>query len=457
MKLLFSSALLAMVSCSENKIQDDFNGSAADSYLKAPSKALTVYNFSVLSCNVAGLPQILSSATNRDLYTPIIGQKVRDYDIVNVQEDFNYHAALYANDNHLYRTATTGGAGIGSGLNTMSNFPFSDDIDRVKWTDNSGTDGNNLTPKGFTWLRIRMSEGVYIDVYNIHTGAGDVDAALDARRKNIDQIVAYIKANSDGNAVLIFGDTNCRYSRLGDNIRNIISGLGATDSWVKLIKNGLAPELGSAALVCDDMATILTSFDCEVVDKIFYRGNNYINLSALAYTVEDAKFRYTDGSPLSDHRPVYTKFQYTLNSALRLSDQFGGPHGTSYNDVNSIPSSPMVSKIGIRAASRVDQISISLTNGQTFTHGGTGGTANSLTMNTGEYVKSVSICSDKYNGSTRIFYIKYTTSAGRTLVGGSTTSSSVTYAAPAGWQIVGFHGRSGDALDKMGVIYAPIN
>jgi hypothetical protein len=59
----------------------------------------------------------------------------------------------------------------------MSNFPFSDDIDRVTWSDRSNTDGNNLTPKGFTWLRLRLAEGVYIDLYNLHMNAGDSDAA----------------------------------------------------------------------------------------------------------------------------------------------------------------------------------------------------------------------------------------------------------------------------------------
>ena len=41
------------------------------------------------------------------------------------------------------------------------------------------------------------------------------------------------------------------------------------------------------------------------------------------------------------------------------------------------------------------------------------------------------------------------------LSGGSTTSSCTTFNAPAGWQIVGFHGRAGSELDKVGVVYAP--
>jgi endonuclease/exonuclease/phosphatase family metal-dependent hydrolase len=454
----FSFLIIAvfLTTCEKNK--DEKTGTTEQtvvSALKASTPSGTG-TFTVLSYNVDGLPAILQGNDgDPETNTPIIGQKVRDYDIVNVQEDFNYHASLYANDNHPYRTATSGGAGIGSGLNTMSNFSFSDDIDRVTWTSSSSTDGNNLTPKGFTWLRLRISEGVYIDVYNLHTNAGSVDAAYTARKANITQLVTYILENSDGNAVLIFGDTNCRYTRSEDNIRNILTGTGALDSWVQLIKGGVAPTQGADALVCDD-SVILTDFSCEVVDKIFYRSNNFITLTPLVYTLEDAKFRDSSGNMLSDHRPVYTKFQYTLASKLSFSDQFGGPHGTSYNDVNSVPSGPTVSSIGIRAGSRVDQVNLTLSNGTTFTHGGTGGTASSLALQSGEYISSVYMCSDKYDGHTRVFYIKFTTNLGRTLGGGTSTGTYTTYTAPSGWQIVGFHGRGGDEVDKLGVIYAPI-
>ncbi|MFI9563877.1 hypothetical protein ACIHCN_10810, partial [Streptomyces rishiriensis] len=79
-------------------------------------------SFNVLSYNVAGLPAIISSAsTPRDTSTTAIGQRIAPYDIVHVEEDFNYHSYLYAGDTaHPYRTPTSGGAGIGSGLNTLS-------------------------------------------------------------------------------------------------------------------------------------------------------------------------------------------------------------------------------------------------------------------------------------------------------------------------------------------------
>jgi hypothetical protein len=141
-----------------------FTDAAKKLVLTTAFAALTVFSvslgncqaggsFSVLSYNVDGLPQILQDGRfpggNPALYTPYIGAKVIPYDIVNVQEDFNSHAALYAADTHPYRTATSGGAGTGSGLNTMSNFPFSDDIDRVTWKVSSSDNGNNLTPKGY--------------------------------------------------------------------------------------------------------------------------------------------------------------------------------------------------------------------------------------------------------------------------------------------------------------------
>jgi hypothetical protein len=431
----------------EKKSTSDFN-TQTTLFKSATSSG----EFTILDYNIAGLLEPFSSS-NPSVNTPQIAVLVNDYDIVQVQEDFNYHAALYEGDLHPYRTPTSGGMGIGDGLNAMSNYPFSDDLIRVDWDDCNGTDC--LTPKGFALLRLRIAEGVYIDIYNFHTNAGSTSSDYTARRANILQLVSYVQANSAGNAVIIFGDSNCRYTRSEDNIREILNKLSMADVWVQLIQGGNAPPLGSDPLLCDE-SEILTDFSCELVDKVFYRSNNYITLTPLEFTYEDAKFRDSDGNMLSDHRPVYTKFNWALNNNLLLSDQFGGPHGTSYTDVNNIPVDPQVTKIGVRAGSRIDQVNISFADGTTFAHGGTGGTSSSLNLNQGEYVQSVKFCSGLKDGHTRIFYARFTTNTGRTLTGGATTSSEVTYTAPTGWQIVGFHGRAGDEVDKVGVIYAPV-
>ena len=83
-------------------------------------------------------------------------------------QDFNYHAYIYETDDHPYRTPTSGGAAIGSGLNTLSNFDWINSS-RVKWDECSNASGADcLTPKGFTFMRVSVDDGVYLDVYNLH-------------------------------------------------------------------------------------------------------------------------------------------------------------------------------------------------------------------------------------------------------------------------------------------------
>ncbi|GGT06821.1 hypothetical protein GCM10010156_75250 [Planobispora rosea] len=47
-------------------------------------------------------------------------------------------------------------------------------------------------------------------------------------------------------------------------------------------------------------------------------------------------------------------------------------------------------------------------------------------------------------------------SAGRTLAGGTPTADCVSSTVPAGWRIAGFHGRAGQEMDRLGMIYTPI-
>jgi hypothetical protein len=99
--------------------------------------AQTTGKFNTLTYNVAGLPAILNGNDvpgDKTTNTARIGQLFAKYDIslIHVQEDFNYHATLYANDDHPYRTATSGGVPIGSGLNSLSNYNWTG-FQRVKW------------------------------------------------------------------------------------------------------------------------------------------------------------------------------------------------------------------------------------------------------------------------------------------------------------------------------------
>jgi hypothetical protein len=416
-----------------------------------PALAAAGGSFTALSYNVAGLPEGLSSApTPRDPATTAIGQRLGPYDIVHVQEDFNYHADLYAADTHPYRTPTSGGAGIGSGLNSLSNYAYdTGDFERVHWNSCQLDSGDCLTPKGFTFMRQRLAEGVYVDLYNIHTNAGTNPGDLSARADNLSQLSAFIAAHSAGNAVVVMGDTNTRYTRTGDTILTFAQRNGLTDAWVQLERGGVPPAIGDA-LVCDENAITDT---CEVVDKVLYRSSKFVTLDATAYHNEHAGFLDSSGAMLSDHDPISVKFTWSASAAFQMSEQFGGPHGDYYTDIDSVPAAGRASVISLRSGSRVDQVGLTLSNGAVLAHGGTGGAASSLTLGSNEYVTSVTLCEGKYHNTTRIFYARFTTSTGNTLAGGATTPDCVTRTAPAGWQVAGFHGRSGDEVDKLGLIY----
>ncbi|KAF3386748.1 Uncharacterized protein F1880_000751 [Penicillium rolfsii] len=418
--------------------------------------------FTALSFNVAGLPEILQSNDVNGSKTENAGEigtyfAKYGYDIIHMQEDFNYHAYIYATDNHAYRTATSGGAAIGSGLNTVSNYDWVD-FTRVKWNTCSDASGSDcLTPKGFTFMRWNPSTGVYIDFYNIHADAGTEDGDETARNSNLQQVADYIDTWSTGNAVVVMGDTNSRYTRSADTgVRVFQSQNGLSDAWVKLERNGVYPTAGADAILCDNPSLIET---CETVDKVLYRGSKIVTLSASSFDYNGEKFLNTDsaylGDVLSDHNPVLVNFTWTMSSSLRQSEFSGGPHGTWFSDLPTMPSSPKASVLTFSGASRLDSVGLTLTDGTSFSHGGTGGTTKSLTLGSGEHWITTELCTGSYNNHTRNFYIKATTSAGNTLEVGTATDSCTTFTADSGYAVVGFMGQDGDEIDQLALIYAP--
>ncbi|KAF1942015.1 mannose-binding lectin [Clathrospora elynae] len=414
--------------------------------------------FNTLTYNVAGLPAILNGndipgdkATN----TARIGELFTKYNIslIHVQEDFNFHAALYANDKHPFRTPTSGGVPIGSGLNSLSNYEYTG-LQRVKWETCSNFDSADcLTPKGFTFMRVKFGEGVWIDAYNLHADAGTTAADLVARAANLRQLSNYIKVNSIGNPVVVFGDSNSRYTRGPGDIPGVFATENAmTDVWIQLIRNGVAPVGGSDALLCDNPSSTTA---CEIVDKTWYRSSPAVTLQAKNFQYAGNMFLQDNGSILSDHNGVLVDFAWTKTDRLATSDLFGGEFGSWYNDLPAVDalSSATVSSITLRGADRVDAISLTLASGQTLAHGGTGGTPSTLTLASGETLTAATLCKGDKDGKTRIFYAELRTSAGKKISTGVKNGDCVDRTAGAGQGIVGFLGRSGDELDQLGFVY----
>lgn len=279
-----------------------------------------------------------------------------------------------------------------------------------------------------------------------------------ARNANLQQVADYIDTWSIGNAVVIMGDTNSRYTREADTGIRIFSIQNSlSDAWVELENAGIYPTAGADAVVCNNPSTIET---CETVDKVFFRGSNIVALSASSFTYDSEEFLNTEadylGAVLSDHNPILVGFSWSISSTgLQQSGFWGGPHGSWFNDLESIPNSPKASVLTFRGGSRLDAVAIKLTDGTTFSHGGTGGSEATLTLGEDEYWISAELCQGQKNDETRNFYILATTSARNTLKSGTSTDDCSTFTAPDNYQIVGFMGQDGDEIDQLAFIYAP--
>lgn len=148
----------------------------------------------------------------------------------------------------------------------------------------------------------------------------------------------------------------------------------------------------------------------------------------------------------------------TISQDVQLSESFGGPHGTEFSDEASVVVGQTVGSITIRAGERVDGVALEVTGPKaaTFSHGGTGGKGNTLTLAAGERITSMEAHWGKKSGRTRIFYLSFGTSSGNSVSGGSMTEDKNSVTAPKGFQLGGFFGRGGDEIDALGAIWARI-
>ncbi|TYR33314.1 endonuclease [Sphingobacterium phlebotomi] len=277
-------------------------------YSRKDENLLTYLNegeLSLLTYNVAGLPDFLSSATSsRAPSMKEIAEKINRFDIVNVQEDFHYHQDLYGNGNrHRYRTVHKIAIPYGDGLNTLSKYPIRK-TKRISWGHCNGSDC--LAAKGFSFTQIEIAKEIRVDVYNVHATAHDDESAATARKNNLLQLADYINTHSTGNAIIVMGDFNAHFGAAWDNMSWFTQKTGLRDVWTTLMKNGAYPVAHSAFIPKEKLS--LTD-NCESIDKIFFRNSTYLEFSPSQYKVEKKYFSNSDGITLSDH--------YAISSILK--------------------------------------------------------------------------------------------------------------------------------------------
>lgn len=306
-------------------------------------------NFTVAALNVDGMPQTVEIAKVYDLKlnsdgpgadgSTSIGEYIEKsgIDVLALSENFNFFqqingaATSYATmtqreqiptsvslsdlNNSLFPFNTDGlnlmyksNLTVSSESMTAWNEHYSPTTNYVvvQVPDQNGADG--MIDKGFRFYQVQMAPGVVVDVYILHMDAETSEKDNAARASQIEQLMAAVNANDNGNPIIIMGDTNCRYTR--DPLEATIIKAGFSDPWIKLERNNVYPQVGEKDLMVGDLGYQ----EGEVVDKVFYKDGTNVKLEATEYLV-DAEGYTDDGGLLGDHPPVIVTFEYSFTSS----------------------------------------------------------------------------------------------------------------------------------------------
>lgn len=249
-------------------------------------------SFSLLTYNVAGLPQGISPS-NPEKNIPLISPLLNKFDVALVQEDFFFHNELMAQAEHPYKSKPESGNSqilFGDGLNRFSMFPLSN-FQRKAWQTCSNDRGNDcLALKGFSVAETEIAPGVTIDVYNLHMDSGGSQSDIDSRRMQIAQLLQTIKTRSAGKAVIVAGDTN-----LNTELR------AADAEMLQSLLDGAALTDACRFLACS----------AEMVDRVLFRKSASLMLKATSWKI-DPDFVDEEGNKLSDHFAVAVDFDWAL-------------------------------------------------------------------------------------------------------------------------------------------------
>ena len=305
-------------------------------------------NFNVLNYNIAGLP-IPSSETEdgRDAYldTMEIGAMIdaMNYDIVAVQEDFNYDLYLREQftkyDNILddddvvierHQTVHSGGVPLGDGLNIFSTFAQYNEA-REAWEESSGVlvDGSDeLTYKGILLTSVEIIDGYYVDVYNIHADAYGGEGSLAAREAQMQQLAEFIKFRSKfdeetgiyEHGVIVCGDFNvsiCDENLDGEAYltQYLLESAKLNDAWAVTTIASIAEDPADYSAYYEyakstDLTYEETNGHYDSVERILYADGNGLDLSldTFAYFYMNG----VDGESLSDHPAAEASFNFEI-------------------------------------------------------------------------------------------------------------------------------------------------
>jgi endonuclease/exonuclease/phosphatase family metal-dependent hydrolase len=259
----------------------------------APKSSASARSLSVVTYNVAGLPEgISASHPTRNL--PLIGARLHEFDLALVQEDFAY-ADLLRKDLKLPYASRAFERGerydFGDGLSQFAKLAFSEP-ERIPWASCHGITGfyfDCLTPKGVSFTRMRLTADDSVDVYNLHMDAGGSVGDRAARKAQLEQLTRVIQARSVDRAIIVGGDFNLGTAE-ADVFRAFERRTGLRDA--------------CARVGCREPGRI---------DRILSRSSARVGLTPKRWRV-DRTFTDAGGRALSDHAPVVVDFALELPS-----------------------------------------------------------------------------------------------------------------------------------------------
>ena len=283
--------------------------------------------FTIATLNVDGLPQkILVVKVNADGPgnggTARIGKYLlkKGYDLLMLQEDFNYHDVLSVMLEDDYKMDEWSGD-VGVEERTidylhLQNHRFECDglmalwkndltvtpVARTPWQQNFGKFSHALdemVTKGFRRYEVTLRSGDRIVVYNMHMDASDDKDEAEqkdtkdkaARMAQWAQLKDDVMQHLDTRPVIVVGDMNSLYSR--DDVKSV---------FIDAIN-----ESGRATVA--DVFLELNKQGEETLDKILYINPVMgTKIQPLAYSLDKDGYQ-NDGKPLGDHYPVAATFK----------------------------------------------------------------------------------------------------------------------------------------------------
>jgi endonuclease/exonuclease/phosphatase family metal-dependent hydrolase len=278
------------------------------------SLAYAAVTFSLLSYNVHGISWLFAKDNPQDRMITV-GWLANRYDVVLLQEDFEYHdeigkqmtgvTAVRGNGMRLDpRLVLTKVALLpfelllpdfsfpyGSGLSAFVNKSAAKVVEtrRYKFDDCSGwfdRSADCWATKGVLIVRLRFENGAEVDVYNTHLDAGQAPSAMDVRADQLSELIELVNRESAGRAVIVAGDFNTALDRM-ENVEAMRLFKQATG----LVDAGAGPDLPQWVRR----------------DFIFARDGDTVSLNLTA-SGEALEF-VNRNRALSDHPAAYTRFE----------------------------------------------------------------------------------------------------------------------------------------------------